>query len=816
MIDERDFEASRFWKNVDDAFGAGYKRRPQNPILTGLTAYFLVLVANNWGISRDRNQARARKLLSQANRQKGSCNDQVEIIFDEFEINIKDEIREHEIDISFEFLLAVNQILKGIPFDEDLVLYIFDARFRELAQHKEGIDSRLTHFAAVLSNTLADPRSVLIDAFCTTGEFFKTMGGEQWKRISSNLLAPAYHPRLNLPLRMRLILLGLRDQEVLANPDDGFRSYKKSESVALCDFGFGGAQLQHIQNGMEHFSLDDISTDPYAISSTIEKYGHSLVIAIVPSSTRSAKRPYLQEFRRNLIETRRLKAVIDFPTFSTKLTPRSAWILDASSSSSDNTVLMINLRKLGVPRTSHDIGLYAEFAGRVYRKALGKKIPSRWATPDRSSETDRIRDIFSREFDFSYEDVAGLCTFVGRDRLMRNPKLVASEFLSHSSPKRSLLSIDYNPILPLLKGTPSSRSNAIYVIGNNGEGKSLMLQQLASDFSEQGRRVVGICFGASDRFPRSREEKKDFRGFIYEGARGAANAVNAQKIGKHLAKHLISVYRDILRGRIFQGLLRRLGFETKVFIIGDEDMAPLTGDFSGSIVQLTSDVEETESLLRSIGTEWMQPAFIRGRRGSIARFSELSSGEQQVLSMVIRLVATVEPGTLFLIDEPEISLHVSWQKSLPSLLGMILREFECDVVVATHSPLVISSATGTRDHCFVTRRQRLEPIHREDQHSVESILLAGFETYTPNNRLVHERCAAIVAAAIEAANSGTGERDVIAKLRDDLSQMRRILKDQREESDGSKDSERLIAKAREAVEQISRWRDVPMTPAEEN
>jgi hypothetical protein len=41
-------------------------------------------------------------------------------------------------------------------------------------------------------------------------------------------------------------------------------------------------------------------------------------------------------------------------------------------------------------------------------------------------------------------------------------------------------------------------------------------------------------------------------------------------------------------------------------------------------------------------------------------------------------------------------------------------------------------------------------------------------------------------------------------------------KDQREESDGSKDSERLIAKAREVVEQISRWRDVPMTPAEEN
>jgi hypothetical protein len=188
-----------------------------------------------------------------------------------------------------------------------------------------------------------------------------------------------------------------------------------------------------------------------------------------------------------------------------------------------------------------------------------------------------------------------------------------------------------------------------------------MLRQLASDFSEQGRRVVGICFGASDRFPRSREEKKDFRGFIYEGARGAANAVNAQKIGKHLAKHLISVYRDILRGRIFQGLLRRLGFETKVFIIGDEDMAPLTGDFSGSIVQLTSDVEETESLL-ALHRNRVDATRFHSRTSRLdARFSELSSGEQQVLSMVIRLVATVEPGTLFLIDEPEISLHVSWQ-----------------------------------------------------------------------------------------------------------------------------------------------------------
>lgn len=67
----------------------------------------------------------------------------------------------------------------------------------------------------------------------------------------------------------------------------------------------------------------------------------------------------------------------------------------------------------------------------------------------------------------------------------------------------------------------------------------------------------------------------------------------------------------------------------------------------------------------------------------------LSSGEQHELVMTYELVFLTNPNTLYLIDEPEISLHVAWQKRfLPDLLEIIsLNGFRA--IVATHSPQII-------------------------------------------------------------------------------------------------------------------------------
>jgi predicted ATPase len=67
----------------------------------------------------------------------------------------------------------------------------------------------------------------------------------------------------------------------------------------------------------------------------------------------------------------------------------------------------------------------------------------------------------------------------------------------------------------------------------------------------------------------------------------------------------------------------------------------------------------------------------------------LSSGEQHEFVLFHELLFDVQPGSLILIDEPELSLHVTWQTDvLPELLD-IARLANLDIVLATHSTYIV-------------------------------------------------------------------------------------------------------------------------------
>lgn len=79
--------------------------------------------------------------------------------------------------------------------------------------------------------------------------------------------------------------------------------------------------------------------------------------------------------------------------------------------------------------------------------------------------------------------------------------------------------------------------------------------------------------------------------------------------------------------------------------------------------------------------------------GRPLELAALSSGEQHELVLLYDLLFRVRSNTLVLIDEPELSLHVTWQKSfLPDLLE-IVSATRFDVVLATHSPFIVGDRT---------------------------------------------------------------------------------------------------------------------------
>ncbi|MBR4244042.1 MAG: AAA family ATPase [Candidatus Methanomethylophilaceae archaeon] len=75
--------------------------------------------------------------------------------------------------------------------------------------------------------------------------------------------------------------------------------------------------------------------------------------------------------------------------------------------------------------------------------------------------------------------------------------------------------------------------------------------------------------------------------------------------------------------------------------------------------------------------------------GTSLPLNKLSSGETQVLLMFYYILFHSGQDGVVIVDEPEISLHVSWQQMLGDYFSDICRVRKVQIIVATHSPQII-------------------------------------------------------------------------------------------------------------------------------
>jgi len=83
----------------------------------------------------------------------------------------------------------------------------------------------------------------------------------------------------------------------------------------------------------------------------------------------------------------------------------------------------------------------------------------------------------------------------------------------------------------------------------------------------------------------------------------------------------------------------------------------------------------------------LSPAFPHNGEGELLTPYQLSSGEKQMLAILLTvLVENREPYAL-LMDEPEISLHIDWQQRLIDLIRQL--NPNAQIILSTHSPALI-------------------------------------------------------------------------------------------------------------------------------
>lgn len=96
-------------------------------------------------------------------------------------------------------------------------------------------------------------------------------------------------------------------------------------------------------------------------------------------------------------------------------------------------------------------------------------------------------------------------------------------------------------------------------------------------------------------------------------------------------------------------------------------------------------------------------------RGEEINPARLSSGEQQLIIVAFDIIfgssqenysqmriplqsdSTPQPSRIILIDEPEISLHIKWQKDLIKDLQKLSEGSQTQLIIATHSPSIVAS-----------------------------------------------------------------------------------------------------------------------------
>lgn len=92
--------------------------------------------------------------------------------------------------------------------------------------------------------------------------------------------------------------------------------------------------------------------------------------------------------------------------------------------------------------------------------------------------------------------------------------------------------------------------------------------------------------------------------------------------------------------------------------------------------------------------------------------TQLSSGQLCILSVFLGIASKISNNSFIFIDEPEISLHPSWQVGFIKLLEKTFINYKnCHFIIATHSPHIISNINKENsyivimdeDHSFINK-----------------------------------------------------------------------------------------------------------------
>ncbi|WP_339461276.1 AAA family ATPase [Pseudomonas sp. EA_105y_Pfl2_R69] len=301
-----------------------------------------------------------------------------------------------------------------------------------------------------------------------------------------------------------------------------------------------------------------------------------------------------------------------------------------------------------------------------------------------------------------------------------------------------------------------------FVVGRNGAGKSEYLINLARDRSEK---AIFICNTVHDKSPNLSRLKK----FSAKKRGSRPNQVMSAVIKKFLLEGYSELHK-------IEMVLRHCGYLPKISItiraayefdrmrelLKDsprsyeavrtaEDLFYGKNEISADIhFNESIDFHEIHQLMNFLSKEDYLKEWKLVTAAEFTLYKEdtgpiplknASSGELSLITSMMFLLSEVKETRLLLIDEPENSLHPSWQREYVPFLLDLISYYDMEIFIATHSPLLVTGAQldqATNLRFIHPRRGEVVP---PSTANIEELLWGQFEIMPPASRFLSEMLA---------------------------------------------------------------------------
>ncbi|MGD8205001.1 AAA family ATPase [Pantoea sp. FN0305] len=335
------------------------------------------------------------------------------------------------------------------------------------------------------------------------------------------------------------------------------------------------------------------------------------------------------------------------------------------------------------------------------------------------------------------------------------------------------------------RGIINSSKDYFILVGKNGSGKSRLLHNLAEEFHDSGYTTIAVSNTLFDKFQAHQKSLN----YNYIGSKLGRN-FPAQAIKKTLSTESKNKVNSIFSVLDHIGYEQRVGISVK-FKKKFKDAIRYNKNSAGDYYPIffdNSDEEIPDELKMAIDKAihqinygysalvWLNNqsnVFYEGNFDSyllLLKFERLlkkaniisgidvflskggksfplsfaSSGELSFIALLVHIAFCANDRSFIFIDEPENSLHPQWQREYFDLLKGAIGYNGCKVVVATHSPLIISSVSENNEVAIFKRENDFFTRVESFNDNAEELYIDYFDTLTPKNRALSNRCVDII------------------------------------------------------------------------